>query len=134
MILAVPYRILSTTSLISRVWWLRVFTALVIPLAFYTAREVLNDARAALAITALIAAMPELMLTVCRIGNDALAVVAGTLCVFLAFRTRDPRQRTRYAVLLGIATGFALLTKPYFLALIPPLVLLRAAADLQPPA
>jgi 4-amino-4-deoxy-L-arabinose transferase-like glycosyltransferase len=85
---------------------------------------VLSDARAALGITALIAAMPELMLTVCRIGNDALAVVAGTLCVFLAFRTRDPRQRTRYAVLLGIATGLALLTKAYFLALIPPLVLL----------
>ena len=127
-LLAAPYRLFSATPLITRVWWLRLFTAalasLVIPLGFLTAREILGDVRAALAVTALIASMPELMLTVCRIGNDALAVVAGTLCLLLAFRTRDANHRTRYAALLGIATGLALLTKAYFLALLPPLLLL----------
>jgi 4-amino-4-deoxy-L-arabinose transferase-like glycosyltransferase len=127
-LLAVPYRLFSATPLITRVWWLRLFTAvlasLVIPLGFLTAREILGDARAALAVTALIASMPELMLTVCRIGNDALAVVIGTLCLFLAFRSRAAEHRTQSAALLGIGTGLALLTKAYFLALLPPLLLL----------
>ena len=127
-LLAVPYRLLSATPLITRVWWLRFFTAalasLVIPLGFLSAREILGDVRPAFAVTALIASMPELMLAVCRIGNDALAVVAGTLCLWLAFRTSEAQHRNRSAALLGIAVGLALLTKAYFLALLPPLVLL----------
>jgi 4-amino-4-deoxy-L-arabinose transferase-like glycosyltransferase len=127
-LLAVPYRLLSQLPLVTRVWWLRLFGAalasLVIPLGFLTAREILNNVRAALAVTALIASMPELMLIVCRIGNDALAVAAGTVCLFLAFRTRESQRRTRHVALLGAATGLALLTKAYFLALLPPLALL----------
>jgi 4-amino-4-deoxy-L-arabinose transferase-like glycosyltransferase len=131
-LLSAPYRLLSATNLVTRVWWLRLFTAalasLVIPLGFLTAREILGNVRAALAVTVLIASMPELMLTVCRIGNDALAVVTGTLCLLLAFRSRDAQHRTQSAALLGIATGLALLTKAYFLALLPPLALLPLLA------
>ena len=131
-LLAAPYRLLSALPLVTRVWWLRLFTAalasLVIPLGFLTAREILGNVRTALAVTALVASMPELTLLVCRIGNDSLAVVAGTSCLLLAFRTREWKQRSWYAVLLGTAVGLALLTKAYFLALLPILVLVPLLA------
>src|SRR5262249_3058469 len=76
----------------------------------------------AVGITAIITATPELMMTVCHVGNESLAVALGgiLLCVLFAWRRR-PHSMARAAALATVL-GLALLTKAYFLALIPPLL------------
>src|SRR5436309_14669901 len=127
-LLAPAYRLTSGLPLLTRVWLLRLLSLLiassVVPLGFLVAREVLPDDRYALGVAALIAAMPELMMTVCHIANDSLAVAAGSLFLLLLLRWKRKPHSIGRAIALGMILGLALLTKAYFLALIPPLVVL----------
>ncbi|MBI3698720.1 MAG: hypothetical protein HY238_28255 [Acidobacteria bacterium] len=95
--------------------WLSVAIAsLVIPLGFLLAREVFRHETSALGVVALVAAMPEFLLDISRIGNESLAVVLFTLLVYGSLR--DTWWQ-------GLALGFGLLTKAYFLAAAPALLL-----------
>ncbi len=99
-------------SLPTRVWILRVATALIaslaIPLAFLAGREMFGDAQRPLACAVVAASFPELVITSARVSNEGLAIALGSAAIWLALR-RDARW-------LGVVLGAGLLAKAYFLA------------------
>jgi hypothetical protein len=125
--LLVPaYQVTARLPLLTGIWLLRFYSLLlasaVIPLGFAFARKIVGDDAHALGITALITATPQLMMTVSHISNDSLAVTAGSLFLFAMFRWKEQPRSMPRAMVLGTVCGLALLTKAYFLALVPPLV------------
>ena len=120
-ILYLPNRIFSDAPIAVRVHRLRLFSiliaSLVIPLAYLAARQLFYSRRIALAVCALIASMPELMIDVARVGNECLSIALASWIVLLLLRKKAPA--------LGLAMGLALLTKAYFLAFLPILVIRR---------
>jgi hypothetical protein len=122
-VLAPVYGLAAQAPFLTRVWILRLFTLLigsaVIPLVFVVAREVLECEFHALGAAAMVAATPQLMMSVNHIGNESLSIVVGTLFLFFLLRwKRSPKSRNA-AIGLGVTLGAALLTKAYFLALVP---------------
>ncbi len=110
-------------SLLTQVWVVKiagaVIASLAIPLAFLIGRRVFrNDWRAA-GLTAVIAAMPQLFLLISHAGDEPLALLAGTASVYWLIRMASVERPLTSALKLGVVLGCALLTKAYFLALIP---------------
>ncbi|MGA3202995.1 MAG: hypothetical protein ABSF12_10950 [Bryobacteraceae bacterium] len=120
-VLSVPNRIWIGAPISTRIRRLRMFSILIaslaIPFAYLAAFELFYSRRIALSVCALIAVMPELMIDVVRIGNESLAIALASWIIWLLLRTRAPA--------LGLALGLGLLTKAYFLAFIPILILRR---------
>ncbi len=98
--------------------------SMVVPFAYLAARDFFRDSRLALGCAAVVALMPELAFDVARAGNDCLAVLLFTVLTWLALRVARENRAT--ALALGIVLGLGLLTKAYFLAAIPPLLLILA--------
>jgi len=134
-LLAPAYRLTSGLALPTRVWLLRLVSLLiasaVVPLGFLVAREISREDRYALGVAALIAALPELMMTVCHIANDSLAVAVGSLFLLLLFRWKQQPHSMGRAIAVGTTLGLALLTKAYFLALVPPLLILAVIVAIR---
>ena len=134
-LLSLAYRPMAGIPLLSRVWLLRLITlalaSLTVPLTFVVARRVLASDALAIGVTALVVSMPGLMMLCCRIGNDGLALPLGTLCLLLMLECADSKAPRRIAPLLGAALGCALLTKAYFLALVPVLLVYAAYASIR---
>jgi hypothetical protein len=109
------YRIIRGFDLPMQVWILRCLTALMaslaIPCAFFAARNIFSDHRLALGTAVLVASMPELYLSACRVSNEGLAIALGAVIVMLGVSKRVGP--------LSVALGAALLTKAYFLAFLP---------------
>jgi hypothetical protein len=130
---AVPYAVFQSADLLTRAWVLRItgsaIASLVIPLGFIVSRRILGSDSQAVGVTAVIAAMPELMMLADHGGNEPLAIVLATLCVYGLCLIVEKSSPWR-ALLLGILLGCALLTKSYLLTLIP-LVLIVYAAFLR---
>lgn len=125
--LLVPaYQVTLRLPLLTGIWLLRFYSLLlasaVIPLGFAVARKIAGEEAHALGIAALITATPQLMVTVSHISNDSLAVAAGSLFLFALFLWKEKPRSMARAMVLGAVCGLALLTKAYFLALVPPLV------------
>jgi hypothetical protein len=80
------------------------------------AQRVLGNSTLALGAAALIASMPVLTFTATHVANEGLAIGLGTVLVWSVV------ERKRTALLFSL--GAALLTKAYFLAFLPPIVLL----------
>ena len=120
-ILSVPNRLWIGADISTRVHRLRIVSvllaSLVIPFAWLAARELFSSRAIALSVCALIAAMPGLMIDIARIGNESLAIAIASWLTLLLLRKSAPA--------LGIALGLGLLTKAYFLAFIPILILRR---------
>ena len=120
------YRLTDTLPFLSRVWLLRLASltvaSTVIPIGFLVARRVLEADLPALGVVALLAAMPQLMIVVGRISNDRLAIPMGALLLLLMLRWKESPPSLSRSVSLGVALGLALLTKSYFLAIIPPVL------------
>ena len=116
---AIPYAAFRHRSLPARAWLVRIAGSLivsfVIPLGFFLARRVFGRTTRALGVIAIVASMPELMMTADHGGNEPLAILLGTACVFALV--------SRRALLLGCLLGLGLLTKAYFLTLIPVVVI-----------
>jgi hypothetical protein len=112
---AIPYAAFHSAALPTRVWIVRItgslIVSLVVPVGFLLARRVFGDTAHALGAIAIVASMPELMMTADHGGNEPLAILLGTACVFALV--------SRRALLLGCLVGLGLLTKAYFLTLIP---------------
>lgn len=112
---AVPYAAFHSASLPARVWIIRIsgslFASLAIPLGFLLARRVFGDTAYALGAIAVVASMPELMMTADHGGNEPLAILLGTACMLALV--------SRRALWTGVLLGLGLLTKAYFLTLIP---------------
>jgi len=134
-LLSLAYRPMAGLPLLSRVWLLRLitlaFASFTVPLTFVLARRVLASDALAVGVTAIVVSMPGLMMLCCRIGNDGLAVPLGTLCLLLMLECADSKAPRRIAPLLGAALGCALLTKAYFLALLPALLIYAAYASIR---
>jgi hypothetical protein len=112
---AIPYAAFQRSDLPTRAWIVRIAGSLivssVIPLGFLLARFVFGGTAPALGAIAIVASTPELMMTADHGGNEPLAILLGTACVFALV--------SRRALLLGCLLGLGLLTKAYFLTLIP---------------
>ncbi|HTM48896.1 MAG TPA: phospholipid carrier-dependent glycosyltransferase [Bryobacteraceae bacterium] len=136
--LAPFYRLAEGLPLPSRVWFLRLFSLLLasiaIPLSYLAALKFFRERSMAFGSAALIVASPALMMTVGHIGNDSLAVLAGALLLLTLFSWKQSPQSTWHATALGLALALALLTKAYFLALIPPLIGVAALQVVRRPA
>lgn len=127
-----PLRLLEPTSLPTRVFLLRylnvLLASLVIPIGFLVARRVFGDDAPALGALALLTAMPELMINLGRVSNEGLAIVLFTSLVLASLRfAEEPAARFR-GLWLGVLLGLGLLTKAYFLAAVPAVVVVLAWA------
>ena len=121
---AIQYAAFQGADLPTRAWIVRMvgcaIASLVVPLGFLLARRVFGNAGQAIGAVALVASMPELMMTADHGGNEPLAIVLGTACVYgLCWLAGDGRRRIGPAVLLGCLLGCGLLTKAYFLTMVP---------------
>jgi hypothetical protein len=121
-ILSMPNRIWIGADISTRVHRLRLLSVLIaslaIPFAWLAAIELFSSRALALCVCALIAAMPALMIDIARVGNESLGVAVASWIILLLLR-----DRARWP--LGVALGLGLLTKAYFLAFIPILILRR---------
>jgi hypothetical protein len=126
LLLSLPLRLAWNSSLPGRVMLLRLLSvglaSLVIPLGFSIARRVVGSSAAALGVVALIASMPELMIDICRVSNDSLAIVIYSLVIYAIFEFLEHPCRLRIVALLAVSLGLGLLTKAYFLTALPALV------------
>jgi 4-amino-4-deoxy-L-arabinose transferase-like glycosyltransferase len=127
-LLSLPLRAFAGASLAARVISLRLLSlalgSLVIPLGFLVARRVLGHDGLALSAMTVVAAMPELMIDICRVANECLAIVLYTMLVYLSVHLAEGEEQTRRMWLLGVSLGLGLLTKAYFLTALPAVFLL----------
>jgi 4-amino-4-deoxy-L-arabinose transferase-like glycosyltransferase len=134
-LLSLVYRLVSALQLLSRVWLLRLvtlaFASFTVPLTFLLARRVCGGDALAVGVTAIVVSMPAFTMICCRIGNDALAAALGSLCLLLALECGDSHAPRAVAALFGAAFGLALLTKAYFLALLPALLVYAAYTSIR---
>lgn len=114
-----PYRLAREAPLANRVFLLRCISLIIasfsIPLVFRVAYRVTGRCEVALGTAALLTAMPEFMLDVCRVGNECLGVILFSWLILLCL---EPDTR-KTGILAGIALGLGLLTKAYFLTAVP---------------
>jgi 4-amino-4-deoxy-L-arabinose transferase-like glycosyltransferase len=127
-LLSLPLRAFDGASLAARVISLRLLSmalgSLVIPLGFLVTRRVLGHDGLALTAMTVVAVMPELMIDICRVANECLAIVLYTLMVYLSLNLAEGKKQARRIWLLGMSLGLGLLTKAYFLAALPTVFLL----------
>ena len=132
------YWMMRGLGLPTMVWILRCLTALiasmVIPIAFFTARRVFRSEPWALGVAVVIASLPELLISICRVSNEGLAIALGSLAVLAALRVQSAPPTAAQGATFGATLGAALLTKAYFLALIPFAVIVLVAAWRKNPA
>ena len=86
---------------------------------FLIARRVSGNPLVAVGVAALVAVMPELMLDVCRIGNDCLGIGLFSWLTLLCLDLSGTENPRRIGIRIGVALGFGLLTKAYFLTALP---------------
>jgi len=112
------YWLVQSISLPDRVLAIRLagvlLASLVIPFGFLAARSAVGNRWHAVAVVALATSMPQLIFTVFRVSNDALAVVLGAVLLWLTLR-----RPALNPLILGAVLGAALLTKAYFLSALP---------------
>lgn len=121
-------RLMSGAGLAGQVMAMRWISALIaslaIPFIYAIARTAFDDAHAALGCAAIAALMPEWAIEVARVGNDCLSVVLFSLLIWLGLRLMEDGPLMRWVAGLGFVLGLGLLTKAWFLAAIPAIVLL----------
>ncbi len=131
---SMPYAAFQNADLLTRAWVLRLagsaIVSLVIPLGFIVSRRILRSDLQAVGAAAVLAAMPELMMLAGHAGNEPLAIVLGTACVYGLCLMAEKSSPWR-ALLLGSLLGCALLTKSYFLTLIPVVLIVVLIAFLR---
>jgi 4-amino-4-deoxy-L-arabinose transferase-like glycosyltransferase len=109
-------------------WLSSLIASLAIPLAFLVGRLVFRDDRLALGCAAVLAVMPEFAIDVARVGNECLAAVLFTLLIWAALRLARDGLSYSSALAAGMALGFGLLAKAYFLTAAPVVAVLYAFA------
>jgi hypothetical protein len=105
-------------------WISALIATLAIPLIFAIARAVFDDVDVALACSAMATLMPGWALDVARVSNDCLSVVFFSLVIWLGWKLAADGPQSRLAAGLGAALGFGLLTKAWFLTVIPAVAIL----------
>ncbi len=117
------YWSVKSLDLPSRVWVLRLVTMLLasiaVPIAFVIARLFFQDQRAALGVAVVVASMPQLAINAFRTGNEGFSIALGSLAVLAVVSLWDTPPSPARGAVVGLSIGAALLTKTYFLALLP---------------
>ena len=124
-LMALPLRLTSSWSLPARVLLVRLLSvllaSLLVPIAYLAAKEFSDPRADAVGVVAVLVCLPELMIDVCRAGNESLAVVVySLLALLLLLAARSPRPAM--FTVAGLALGLGLLTKAYFVLAIPAFV------------
>jgi 4-amino-4-deoxy-L-arabinose transferase-like glycosyltransferase len=126
-LMAFPTRLAWQWSLPARVMLVRVLSALlvslVVPIAYEAAVLVLGSRAQALGIVAVITCMPELMIDMCRVGNDSLSLVLFSLLTLLLLLAVGDHG-SKWFLPAGVVLGLGLLSKAYFLTAIPVFLIL----------
>lgn len=132
---AIPYLCFRDGDLAERVFAVRIFSILlasVVILAGYAVfRRVFGDPSLALVLTAVVAFMPGLMTDTCRVGNDSLSVAILSLSIALV--VRESPWTWRRTALLGLLAAAGLLTKLYFMAVLPAFAVVLGTRFLRRP-
>ncbi len=116
----------GNSDLASRVFLLR-FTGIalasfVVPIGFLVAKRITGSPTTALAMVGLLVVMPELFVSISRVSNEIPAIVLYTVLLYFAIRVVEgPSQFSKLPV-VGIIIALGLLTKAYFIAAVPALV------------
>jgi hypothetical protein len=130
LLLYLPHKATADWPLASRVYVLRflsvLLASLVIPLGFAAARMALGAWLPSLKLAAFLAVMPELLINVARVGNESLSIPVFTGLVYCCLRLLRSKAAAGYALSSGLLLGLGLLTKAYFLAAVPVLLLVFA--------
>jgi 4-amino-4-deoxy-L-arabinose transferase-like glycosyltransferase len=133
---AIPLRWTGSLPLLSRLYLLRVLNVLLaslaVPLVYWTAKRVLENERKALATTAIIILLPELMINLARVGNESLALICYTAMLSAAVLVVGKPLRWRGWLLLGAALGLGLLAKAFFLSAAPAFLAVAAISLWSP--
>lgn len=124
-LLSVPYQLSKNAPLMERVFLLRyislLIASLIVPLIFLVTLRVIRRQEIAWMATALFVALPEMMINVCRIGNECIGVLIFSAVILIALGFSENSFSRLHAVLLGALLGLGLLTKAYFLTAVPAL-------------
>jgi len=121
--MALVDRLLSGAPLTTRVRWLRLLSSLAAVLllwhaALLLARQLSLADGCTAALLFCVFSSQMLYATICHVSNDALAVPLFCYLVWAVIRAHETGSR-RDCLLLGLVLSAALLTKAYFLALVP---------------
>ena len=113
-------------SLLDRVRLLRyasvLLASLAFPIGFLMVRRVSGSSTIAIGALALAALMPEFLINIARVGNEAVCVVIYTVLTYACVRAFEDPRSWRSAVMVGVALGTGLLSKIFFLTAIPVVV------------
>lgn len=130
--MAAPYLAFRSVSLPARVLALRLITVLitsgVVFATYEVARALMRGGGAPVFAAVLVAAIPGLFITVCRIGNDGLATVLNGVVLLATLKIVTQGGQMRMWVVHGLLLGTALLTKASTLAFLPLLPVAAAIA------
>ena len=110
-----------------------VLAALTIPLVYKLARTALGPVHVSLGCAAIVALMPEFAIDVARVGNESLAVPLFTAVTWLGVQGYKSGFNLRRSIAIGVLVGCGLLTKAYFLSLLPALAVLFYLARRRSP-
>jgi len=127
-LIAIPLRLLRSSTLVSQVWFARVLTvamaSISIFLGFLLSRKVFENESLAFGMTALIGLMPGLAIDLARVSNEGLGLAVGTGLLLAVCRWIEKPQLYARTIIVGISLGLGLLTKAYFLTALPALLVL----------
>jgi hypothetical protein len=102
--------------------------SLALPIGWMLVALVLKSEAMAIGAVAVAVAMPEFLIDIARIGNESMAVVAGTALAYACVRITGGTRCWKLAIFLGAALAAALLSKVYFLSAIPAVLAIAALA------
>jgi len=128
--LAAPvFRAFASFTLPGQVIALRLFGLLLasisLPIGYRFAERALGNRILALLILAVVVAMPELFINLCRVSNEPLALLICTLLLLVSVQfVQSERRPLAYSAALGLLLAVALLTKAYFLTFLPAVIFL----------
>jgi len=114
---------LGRYSLQTQVIVLRIATfflaSLVVPICYLIALRVLGTPPRALLVVALMVVLPELLINLARVSNEAPAIVVASTVLLFSLKVADNDRPFVSLIMLGTVLGLGLLTKAYFLAFLP---------------
>ena len=121
------YRMAAKLSLLDRVYLLRYVSlllgSLLVPLTYLIVRRVAAE-RVALVASVLVTLMPELMVNLCRVGNECLGIVLYSCFTLLCLELFGGVPGKMLGLRVGVVLGLGLLTKAYFLTALPAVAVL----------
>jgi len=130
LLLAAPYLAIQHWSLPAQVLTLRVISLMIagiaLLLAYVIARQVALTRHLAIWVTIMLVSFSGVLIDVCRVGNDSLAITLSSAVILCSLRILRRHSGIVDWVVLGIVLATALLTKAYTLAFVPLLFVLIA--------